>query len=78
MVEKECSDSTVVAAVPLGSVVLVLRLWPVAEEQSRRSPFSETGALMFEHADAGECPAASVLIPVRLALPLQSPSGTTG
>lgn len=68
------SDSRVVAAVPVGSVVLVF-LPPAC---SVRPLLSETGALMFEHADAGEGPAASVLIPVRLALPLQSPSGTAG
>lgn len=29
---------------------------------------------MFQHADVGECPAAAVVVPVSLALPLQSPS----
>lgn len=71
---KGCGDSRAVASVPLGSVVLVLS--PLA--RSFGPLCSKTGALMFEHADAGEGPAASVLIPVRLALPLQSPSGTAG
>lgn len=34
----------------------------------------EPGALMFQHADVGKCPAAPVVVPVSLALPLQSPS----
>lgn len=33
----------------------------------------EPGALMFQHADVGKRPAAPVVVPVRLALPLQSP-----
>lgn len=35
--------------------------------------FLESGALMFQHADVGKRPAAPV-VPVSLALPLQSPS----
>lgn len=34
----------------------------------------EPGALMFQHADVGKRPAAPVVVPVSLALPLQSPS----
>lgn len=29
---------------------------------------------MFQHADVGKCPAAPVVVPVSLVLPLQSPS----
>lgn len=36
--------------------------------------FLEPGALMFQHADVGKRPAAPVVVPVSLALPLQSPS----
>lgn len=35
-------------------------------------PLLEPGALMFQHADVGKCPAAPVVVPVSLALPLQS------
>lgn len=34
----------------------------------------KSGALMFQHADVGKCPAAPVVVPVSLVLPLQSPS----
>lgn len=37
----------------------------------RRS--SEPGALMFQHADVGKCPAGPVVVPESLVLPLQSP-----
>lgn len=41
------------------------------------APFSpmvlEPSALMFQHADVGKRPAAPVVVPVSLALPLQSP-----
>lgn len=37
-------------------------------------PPLKPGALMFQHADVGERPAAPVVVPVRLVLPLQSPS----
>lgn len=36
--------------------------------------FLEPCALMFQHADVGKRPAAPVVVPVSLALPLQSPS----
>lgn len=34
------------------------------------------GALMFQYADVGKSPAAPVVVPVSLVLPLQSPSAT--